>query len=289
MPELPNIASTSGWVRLRTWAGYTLFAGILAWAMVDAPNILWQIKPLWLLMSVPFILLNLLFQVIQIRIFLFDRGVATPQWRIPVYFTLKKAVLNIVMPFRTGTLLMLRMLTNHYPVTSIDFVGFMVAASLYSLLFSILGAVWLFLPGVWFISSLILFLLVLIMARYIPKIPFSKCVWPLFFITIGLFFTFSAGLWSLFQGFGYALPPRETVTMAVILNLMALVNVTPGNIGIREMVMGAIAPMLAVPIAVGVLVGAAFLSVRIALVGLLLWCMEAGIFLAKKNDNPPRS
>ena len=71
--------------------------------------------------------------------------------------------------------------------------------------------------------------------------------------------------------------------MAVILNTLALVNVTPGNMGIREMVMGAIAPMLSVPITVGILAGAAFFSIRIAIVGLLLVGMEAGIFHRQKE------
>jgi hypothetical protein len=287
-PELPGIPASGRWVRLRAWAGYALFAGILVWAMFDAPHVLWQAEPFWLLAAVPFILLNLLFQVIQIRVFLVDRGVAIPGWRVPVHFTLKKAVLNIVMPFRTGTLLMLRMLTNHYPVIGVDFVGFVVIASLYSLFLSILGAVWLFFPGVWFTSGLILFLLLLGVARHSPRMPFTSCIWPLFFITLGLFATFTAGLWSLFHGFGHALPPRETVTMAVILNALALVNVTPGNMGIREMVMGVIAPMLSVPISVGILAGAAFFSIRIAMVGLLLWGLEAGMFISRKNGLPPR-
>jgi hypothetical protein len=287
MPELPVISSSGRWARLRAWAGYALFAGILAWALVDAPHILRQADPFWLLAVVPFILLNLLFQVIQVRIFLHDRGVVTPGWWIPVHFTLKKAVLNIVMPIRTGSLLMLSMLTNHYPVVGVDFVGFMVVASLYSLFLSILGAAWLFLPSVWFTSSLILFLLLLSVARHSPKIPFSGSVWPLFFINLGLFATFTAGLWSLFQGFGHALLPRETVTMAVIVNAMALVNVTPGNMGIREMVMGAIAPMLSVPITVGILAGATFFSIRIAIVGLILVGMEAGMFISRKNGIPP--
>jgi hypothetical protein len=286
-PKLPGIFSSGRWIRFRTWAGYTLFAVILAWALADAPHILWQADPIWLLAAVPVVLLNLLFQVIQTRIFLQDRGVENPGWRIPVHFTLKKAVLNVMMPFRTGTLLMLRMLTNNYPVISIDFIGFMVVASLYSLFLSILGAVWLFLPEVWFASGLILFLLLLSVTWHSPKIPFSGCVWPLFFIALGLFATFTAALWSLFQGFGHALPPRETVTMAVILNTLALVNVTPGTMGIREMVMGAIAPVLSVPITVGVLAGAAFFSIRIAIVGLLLWGMEAGMFISRKNGIPP--
>jgi hypothetical protein len=288
--DLPGISSSCQrwWVRTRAWAGYALFAGILAWAMADAPQVLWQADPLWLTAVVPFTLLNLFFQVIQTRIFLHDRGVETPGWRIPVHFTLRKAVLNIVMPIRTGTLLLLRMLTNHYPVLSMEFVGYMVVASLYSLVISLLGAVWLFVPGVWFTSGLILLLLLLTLARHSPKIPFSGCVWSLFFITLGMFATFTAGLWSLFQGLGYALPPRETVTMAVILNTLALVNVTPGNMGIREMVMGAIAPMLAVPVTVGILTGAAFFSIRLAMVGLLLGGMEAGMFIFRKKNRPLR-
>jgi len=151
---------------------------------------------------------------------------------------------------------------------------------------SLLGAVWLLLPGVWFTFSLILFLLLLSVARRSLKIPFSDCVWSLFFISLGMFATFTGGLWSLFQGFGYALPPRETITMAVILNTMALVNVTPGNMGIREMVMGAISPILFVPISVGILVAAAFFSTRIAIVGLLLGGMEAERFISRKNSRP---
>ena len=80
------------------------FVGILAWALFDAPHILWESGPFWLIAVVPFILLNLLFQVIQTRIFLLNRGVVIPGWRVPIQFTLKKAVLNIVMSIRTATL-----------------------------------------------------------------------------------------------------------------------------------------------------------------------------------------
>ena len=256
--------------------------------MLDAPQTLWQADPLWLLTVVPFILLNLLFQVIQTRIFLISRGTETPGWQIPVHFTLKKALLNIIMPIRTGTLLMLGMLTHHYSVSKLDFVGFMMVASLYSISLSILGVAWLFLPETWFISSLILFFLLLSVARLSPKIPFFSCVWPLFFSSLGIFATFTAGLWCLFQGLGYALPPRETVTMTVILTTLALINITPGNIGIREVVMGAIAPMLSVPITVGILAGAAFFTIRIAIVGLLLGGLEAEKFIFKKNTLPPK-
>ena len=192
------------------------------------------------------------------------------------------------MPFRTGTLLMLQMLTNQYSVSSIDFVGFMVIASMYSLFFSVMGVIWLFMPEVWFAFSLILFLLILSVTRYSSRIPFSGCVWPLFFLALGLFATFTAALWVLFLGFGHELAPRQTVTMAVILNTLALVNVTPGNMGIREMVMGAIAPLLSVPIAIGILAGAAFFAIRIAVVGLLLWGMEVGIYISRRNIVPPR-
>jgi len=126
----------------------------------------------------------------------------------------------------------------------------------------------------------------LYVARHSPEFPFSNRVWSLFFNSLGMFATFAVVLWFLFQGFGYALPPRETVTIAVILNTMALVNVTPGNIGIREMVMGAIAPMLSVPITVGILAGAAFFSIRIAIVGLLLGCMEAETFISRRKNKP---
>jgi len=260
--------------------------------MVDAPHVLWQADPFWLIAVVPFVLLNLFLQVIQTRIFLHNRGVVIPGWRIPVHFTLKKAVLNIVMPIRTGTLLMLRTLTNHYPVRGIEFVGFMVVASLYSLLISILGAAWLFLSGGWFIFCLILLVVLLIVVRNSPQVPFSGCTSSQFLISLGMFATYTGGLWSLFLGFGHALPTRETIMMAVILNLLSLVNITPGNMGIREMVMGAIAPMLSVPITVGILAGATFFTIRIAVVGLLLGGMEAGsIFLRKRNGSsvPPNT
>ena len=288
LPPRADVLTSGRWSRLRAWLGYILFAGILFWAISKAPQLLWQTDPLWLLAAVPFVLLNLLFQVIQTRIFLRDRGVIIPGWRVPVHFTLKKAILNVIMPFRTGTLLMLQMLTNQYSVSSIDFVGFMVIASMYSLFFSVMGVIWLFMPEVWFAFSLILFLLILSVTRYSSRIPFSGCVWPLFFLALGLFATFTAALWVLFLGFGHELAPRQTVTMAVILNTLALVNVTPGNMGIREMVMGAIAPLLSVPIAIGILAGAAFFAIRIAVVGLLLWGMEVGIYISRRNIVPPR-
>jgi hypothetical protein len=72
---------------------------------------------------------------------------------------------------------------------------------------------------------------------------------------------------------------------AVTLNALGTVSATPGNMGVREVVLGAMAPYLSVSVSAGILAGAVFQVLRLAVNGLALLSLERiASRLASEND-----
>ena len=61
---------------------------------------------------------------------------------------------------------------------------------------------------------------------------------------------------------------------AIALNALATVSTTPGNLGVREILLGAMAPYLSVSASAGILAGAIFQALRLALNGIALLGLE---------------
>ncbi len=270
-PEAGRAASW--WRRVRIWLGYAAFVAAVVYGLKTAPAAAWQIDPAWLALAVVALGLSIFFQVVQAVIFLKSHDVSG-EWFVAALFTLRKTVLNVLMPARSGTLMVLRTLTRRYPVKWYQYVHFSLVASMASLGVSMLAAgfVWL---G-WFeglVISIAGIIVTMVVARY-ARLRYLDRMGGLLLVATGMYLSFLMGFWCLINGLGWNLNLGQAAVFAILINLLALVSITPGNLGVREAMLGAVAPLLSVPVSVGILVGACVYVLRLLLAAALLLVLE---------------
>ena len=263
----------SWWRRIRIWVGYVAFVAALVYGLANAPDEVWRIEPVWLALAVAVLAVSILFQVLQVIIFLRCHGISG-EWFVAALFTLRKGVLNVLLPARSGTLLVLRTLTKRYSLKWYDYVYFSVAASIASLDVSIIAAgfVWL-----GWQAGMVLALVSILAAKFIPgyvRLRYLERIGELLLVAAGIYLSFLAGFWCLINGLGWELTVGQAATFAIALNLLALVSITPGNLGVREGLLGVVAPLLSLPISVGILVGACFYVLRLLVSSVFLAALE---------------
>jgi hypothetical protein len=265
--------ATHRWERVKAPVGYALFALAIAYGLGHAPPELWQLQPLWLFPSLGVVMLMFFLQQWQVSVLLRYHG-ASSDWLYPVLFNARKGLLNTLLPARSGTLLLLHTLKEKYAIQWRDFLFFYLVASVASLWVSVLAGVWLLLPWAY---SAVLFLLGLALAYYSARhvrFRYASCLPSLVFIAFSLFLATIAVFYCLLRGLGYALTVGEVAYFAVVLNVLAQIAITPGNIGVREVVMGLVAPFVALPAAVGIVASSLLLALRVGFYGLVWGFLE---------------
>ena len=273
------VKKTPAWLpRVRFFAGYILFGGVIVYAVFHAPEEVWRIAPAWLILTLCVIILMLLIQWAQVIIFLKAQGVKSG-WYWSLMFTVKKGVLNAVLPAKTGTLVLMHMLTRHYPVRWHDYLRFSLTAGVASLIISALALSWLLFPFTLFALLLLATLAVCFVASRVMSAFYMASLPILLFNGLGLYSCVLFIFWSILGGLGYSIGFRDASYFSVTLNTLAQLTLTPGNIGVREAVMGILAPYLALPVAVGIIAGGVFHVLRTAVYGVMLlvlnWCGRA--------------
>lgn len=266
--------------KLRYWAGYVLFFGLFGYAIRNAPEIFWEITPIWLALTVLGILMLFALQVLQFQIFLSYHSIR-PDWMWIAWFTTKKGILNTIFPAKSGTLFLLHALTKRYPVRWHDYVRFVLMASLASLWVSGLALAGMMLEVTYFSVLFVMSVLaVFVVARYRSSF-YLGCLPQIFLVACGFFLVFIIAFWFVLNGMGISIAVLDSTYFAIAVNAMAQVSVTPGNVGLREMVLGAIAPYISLPISVGIIAGAVFYVLRVAVYGViwlwLEWALRDGL------------
>ena len=255
------------------WVGYAAFIAAVVYGVNNAPEAVWRIQPAWLLLAVAVLAVSILFQVTQVVIFLRAHGIEG-EWFVATLFTLRKTVLNVLLPARSGTLLVLQTLTGRYPVKWYEYVHFSLVASVASVAVSLAAAafVWLGWQAGAAICAVIAVAAVAA-ARWV-RLRYLDRMGGLLAVAAGMYLSFLAGFWGLINGLGWDLNLAQAATFAILLNVLALVSITPGNLGVREALLGAVAPLMAVPVSVGILVGACFYVLRLMVGAALLMAFE---------------
>ena len=105
--------------------------------------------------------------------------------------------------------------------------------------------------------------------RYLQKSYFRDS-FPLLLVGTGLYLCRMLIFWTILRATGTAVSFRDASYFAIITNTLAQFPITPGNIGVREALFGLLSPYLTLPMSVGVLVGAIFQVLRIALYALIV-------------------
>lgn len=273
--------------RARFFAGYVLFGAVIVYAVLRAPDQVWKIAPAWLILTLCVITVMLLLQWAQVVVFLRAQGVRSG-WYWSVNFTVKKGVLNAVLPAKTGTLALMHMLTRHYPVRWHDYLRFSLTAAVASLIISALAMVWLLLSSPLFALVLLATLAVCYAASRAVSAFYMTHLPVLLLIGLGQYSCVLLIFWSILSGLGYVIGFRDASYFSVALNTLAQLTLTPGNIGVREAVMGMLAPYLALPVAVGIIAGGVFHVLRTATYGVMLIALNwyGRAFLSARHATP---
>ena len=267
--------SVYAWRRIKYPVGYGLFAIAITYGLWHAPSELWQLSPFWLLLSLVVVVLMFLLQQWQVTIFLRAYGL-NPGWLYPALFNARRGLLNMVLPARSGTLFLVHDLTKKYPVTWRDFLYFFLVAGIVSVYVSGLALAWLLWP--WGYSAALLFGS-LIAAFYLARRgTFQYAAWlpNLLLLALALYLATVTVLFFLLRGLGYQLSFVEVSYLAIALNVLAQVSITPGNIGVREVLMGLIAPFVELPVAVGIIASSLLLIIRLIVYG-IFWVLLEGL------------
>ncbi len=268
-----NDKSSSIWNKIKYWFGYCLFIIAIIFGVSKAPVGLLDIRPIWLLFAVLVALTMFMLQGIQVLIFLRYHNVNT-NILYPALFTARKGVLNTILPAKSGTLILLTMLTRNYQLKWYNFVVFILVSSVASLIISLVGLVWLLLP----IEYTFIFLLFVISSVYYSLrkglFAYSRCMPSLLLIALGLFIATIFSFFCMLRGLGFQLSFVEISYFAIALNALAQFSITPGNVGVREVVVGMMAPYLSLPVSVGILASAGFFIIRMLTYSVILVYLE---------------
>ena len=263
------------WNWLRVTGGYGLFAVAIAYVVYTAPGTVWHLQPHWLILSIVMLLLLIVMQVLQVAVFLKAHGIGI-EARWVISFTVKRGLLNAVIPVRGGTLMMMRAMTMRYAVRWQEYLLFNVISGMVSMLWSILALVWLVFGTIGVVVFTLVGLLAIYLLIRLKSIPYWSSLPSLVWLAGGLYITILLVFWSLLNGMGLNVPIRDAMYFAVALNALAQISVTPGNFGVREWVMGILAPYLALPVSLGILAGGVFHVLRVLVYGLILMIVGLG-------------
>ena len=271
------IKKNSSWrehlLRLRYVLGYSLFALAIGYSLYNAPNVAWQIKPIWHGISIIVILIMFFLEVTQFSIFLHHHEIKFT-WMFPALFTTRKGVMNAILPARAGTLVLLHSITQHYGLKWHDYLRFMLVASISSLIISAIVTFHLFLDTLWFVIISLATIAGAWISSYLFKESYFKSIPILMLNSSVLYIGRLIVFWLLLRGLGFDVTLLKSSYFAVAMNILSQISITPGNIGVREFVLGFLSPYLDIPMSVGGLVGTIFLVWRMILYAILQLVLE---------------
>ncbi len=257
-------SQTRGFCRkARLAAGYTLFVALLVYAVRQWPDAVWDIEVDWLfLCALPMLVLALL-QAGQVAVFLRVHEVHAGSWWV-FEFAARRGALNALVPGRIGTLIMLREVTQLGRVRWQDYLGFSLLQSVQALAVSGLVLAALILPAWQAVALAMVVALVTVLFRKRVSAVYRRAFWPLFLLAVGIYLVLLAAFWMVLLALGLDVGVAQAGYFGVLLNGLAQVAITPGNMGVREALVGLMAKYVALPVSTGILAGAVFHAIRIA-------------------------
>lgn len=269
------------WRSIKGPLGLFLFVIAVVYGIYKTPPELLYIQPVWLAAAIINIFFIFLIQILQVYIFIYVNSLR-PDWLFLSLFTVRKGMLNSIMPVKSGTLILINMISKHYRLSWSEFFIFMVIGAVASLFISLFVFVWI----LWDLKiSLFLSFGLSALLYNFRSVSYIKTLPVQVIIALLQFMAILIGFFCILRGLGFKIEMLEAAYFAVTLNILAQISITPGNLGIREIVTGTIAPYVALPVSVGILSGAIFFSLRIGVYSLLLGLFEWLYYYRKHNDS----
>ncbi|HEY9036605.1 MAG TPA: hypothetical protein VIM96_07815 [Pseudomonadales bacterium] len=241
--------------------GLLCFAVIIGWAVYRSPPDLFLIKWYWLLAGFLLAGLASAVQGLQMALFLkHEQSVATLRWSF--WFTAEKAWMNTVFPVKAGTAGALLLLDRKMGVSWARFVKFMLLCSGLTAGVSIAAALAILPDAVPVLVPVLVLMLAVLLSRALYPIRWGVLS-TLTLLALAHLMLLSLGIAACLAGLGHGSTVIGIVATGVILNLLSIVSVTPGNFGVREVVLTAVAPLLALDFSVIVQGAACYVILRL--------------------------
>lgn len=256
--------------QLRYWLGYSLFGILIIYTLYNAPKELWRLQPVWLLATVLFIGLMLVFELAQFFVFLHHHQQSRIDFLVPLRITTRKSILNAALPAKTGTLLLLKMVTDSYHLEWHNYLRFVIVATIIMLFISLLAASSLILPLTGFVVLFVLILTIAFLSKYFIRTSYYQNTFTLLWIGIGVYLCRVMIFWTILKATGTVVSFKDASYFAIVTNTLAQFPITPGNIGVREALFSLLSPYLALPMSIGVLVGAIFQGLRMMVYAIIM-------------------
>lgn len=275
MSDQPESTSRHRWRLLKALLGYGLFFSCVIYAIQHFPGDPSTLEPLAFLLA---LLVTLFFYVVQwIQLVLLIRHHGnTPNWRWGLAFVGKRALLNIALPARIGTLALVVQLERRCGVPWHQYLTYSVFCALLSLAVSAVTLTGLLLGNMAGFSAGIALLAVALLLgrRRWTRLPYLYLSIPVTLLAVAAFMCIMLSFYFVLHALGYTLSWWEAFGYSVALNTLAQIAITPGNMGVREVVLALLAPYLALPSATAILASSLLIAVRALGGGLLVLILD---------------
>lgn len=277
----------------RRWlhvVGLLAFAAATVYAVRHQPPEMRDIAPGWLALGSLLALASTFLQAIHTHVFLAERPIAG-RLLVATWLTAERAWLNTLLPAKAGTLTAMAVISSKLGISMARYVRFAVLSATVTAMISLVGVAALLVQDPWARAAIIASVLLLV--------PASRWIYPVLpgqaFSLVGsgilTLLTISAGISTCIVGLGHAsLTTQDSASIGLVLNLLSVVAITPGNFGVRELLLAAVSPILEVDMAVVLQGSACYVVLRLAASALLAMLLRPRALEAlPSNGTPPPS
>jgi uncharacterized membrane protein YbhN (UPF0104 family) len=270
-------------VLVRQIIGFLLFGTAIVYGLFKTPEEILDINIAWLSAAMFMTLFSLLIQILQFHIFSYHHKLEN-DWRWFTLFTIRKAVLNTFLPAKAGTLIVINSLTKRYNVSWHEYIYFIFFCGIISILVSIIFLILVLFNFTFSFLFIIFCILILAFAKKITRFAYLEYTPVLFIYAVALYLSFLSILWCILRGLGIDISLFGASYFAIAVNTLAQISVTPGNLGVREIMLGLLAPYLSLPVSIGILAGAILFAIRLLLSSIILILLEGRIIPGERDQ-----
>ncbi|HKE49385.1 MAG TPA: hypothetical protein VKB52_15070 [Rhodanobacteraceae bacterium] len=223
--------------------GLAVFAGIAVYAFYRAPPDVSRLKVQWLVFAVVLAGIAMLCQGLQNVAFLRQENApAKLGWAI--WFASEKAWLNSVFPAKAGTAGAIVVLHKKLGIRWDRYVRFMLLCSGTTAVASLAALAVMLLPTVAGIAAAIgIFVVCTAALVFVYKMTWPR-LYALGILSVANLAVLSGGVGACLIGLGYPVGIRDIAPIGVVMNLLSIVAITPGNFGVREATLSLLAPVM---------------------------------------------
>lgn len=234
--------------RLLNIIGLGTFLIVLGIAIYDSPPNLYEISYGWLGLAAFASTIAVATQAAQSLLFMNAEGVKC-SWQWATWFASEKAWINTMLPAKAGTAAAVALLQAKFSVAWSRYLRFLAQCTVIAIAATLAGAALLLMNSMsGALAGTAIFLGASVGSRFFYRASIGQTSILAALAVINLL-ALTGGLVACLVGLGYETSLLGIAPAAIALNLLSVASITPGNFGIREIVLAALSPLI--PISFG--------------------------------------